>query len=198
MKIFHTTDLHYNKKWNEWVSSQQDNFDVFCITGDFLEETKKESIKDQIKWVSGWIKSFKKPLLVCSGNHDISDFENEDWLSKIPNICGDNKILKINNIKFGCIPYIAPDFERFDWCDVLLYHLPPFKTKTSVSFKSNADWGDKDFLRILKNKILSPKIVLCGHMHDPKNSKDKINNTIIYNPGYAEDRDVPNHKIIDI
>jgi Icc-related predicted phosphoesterase len=40
MKILHTTDLHFTKHWFEWISDQQQSYDVFCITGDFLEDNK--------------------------------------------------------------------------------------------------------------------------------------------------------------
>lgn len=82
MKILHTTDLHFNKNWFEWIANQQNNFDVFCITGDFLDDFKEE----QIDWLTNWMKNFKKPLFICSGNHDIEELENEDWFNKISNV----------------------------------------------------------------------------------------------------------------
>ena len=132
MKILHTTDLHFTKHWFTWIALQQNNYDVFCITGDFLESSKDETLLEQIEWISSWMKSFKKPLFVCSGNHDIEELENEDWLNQIPNVYSDNSIKTINGIKFGCIPYIAPDFFEFDECDILLYHLPPAQSKTAI------------------------------------------------------------------
>ena len=81
MKILHTTDLHFTKHWFTWIALQQNNYDVFCITGDFLESSKDETLLEQIEWISSWMKSFKKPLFVCSGNHDIEELENEDWLN---------------------------------------------------------------------------------------------------------------------
>ena len=198
MKILHTTDLHFTKNWFTWIASQQNNYDVFCITGDFLESSKDETLLEQIEWISSWMKSFKKPLFVCSGNHDIEELENEDWLNQIPNVYSDNSIKTINGIKFGCIPYIAPDFFEFDECDILLYHLPPAQSKTAIHNETNADWGDKEIARFLQKKILKPKVLLCGHMHHPINTTDKINNTMIYNTGVNKKKDVPNHFCIEI
>jgi len=87
MKILHTTDLHFNLQWFEWIENQQDKYDVFCISGDFIDSSKDIALPKQIEFVSEWIKKFSKPLFVCSGNHDIDDLENEDWLSKINREC---------------------------------------------------------------------------------------------------------------
>lgn len=198
MKILHTTDLHFTKHWFTWIASQQNNYDVFCITGDFLESSKDESLLEQIEWITNWMKSFQKPLFVCSGNHDIEELENEDWLNKISNVYSDNTIKTINGIKFGCIPYIAPDFFEFDECDILLYHLPPAQSKTAIHDETNADWGDKEIARLLQKKILKPKVLLCGHMHYPLDKIDKIGNTTVYNTGVDKNNEIPNHHIIKI
>ena len=58
MKILHTTDLHFNKDWFLWIANQQDNYDVFCITGDFLEDSKDETLLEQIDWITQWMKAF--------------------------------------------------------------------------------------------------------------------------------------------
>jgi Icc-related predicted phosphoesterase len=198
LKILHTTDLHFNKDWFIWIENQQSNYDVFCITGDFLEESKDESLLEQIEWISLWMSKFKKPLFVCSGNHDIEELENENWLDKIVNIYSDNSIKTIEGIKFGCVPYIAPEFYVFDECDIILNHLPPANTNTSLHKKTNEDWGDKEFYRNLKNRILSPKIVLCGHLHQPIELIDKINSTTIYNAGVNKKSKVPSYHSIEL
>ncbi len=198
MKILHTTDLHFNKNWFKWIAKQQTVYDVFCITGDFLDDSKEETLLEQINWITNWMKEFKKPLFVCSGNHDIEELDNEDWLNKISNIYSDNSIKTIDGIKFGCIPYIAPEFYEFDNCDILLYHIPPAKTKASIHEKTNQEWGDKEFYRNLKKGILSPKFVLCGHLHHPLNKLDKINEILVSNPGVDKQSLIPNFFALEI
>lgn len=198
MKIIHTTDLHFKKDWFNWIVEQQDSYDVFCITGDFLEDSKEETLLEQIEWVSNWMKSFKKPLFVCNGNHDIEELDNEEWLDKIPNIYSDNSIKTINGVKFGSVPYLAPDFFEFDECDVILYHLPPAKTATAIHKTEQSDWGDIELYRILKSGMLKPKAILCGHMHYPTKSIDKIRDTFIYNTGVDKQKDIPNFHIIEL
>ena len=200
MKILHTTDLHFNKKWFDWIEQQQSTFDLFCISGDFLEDSKDETLSEQIMWVTRWIEKFKKPLFVCSGNHDIEEFENEEWLNKIDtsNCYADNTFVTIDNVRFGSYPYIGGDgFFEYDDCDVLITHVPPAKTKTSTNKKGD-DWGDMDLTRALTNKIIAPKIILCGHMHTPIKTVDIFKDTTIYNPGVKYNSDIPNYHVVEI
>ena len=83
MKILHTTDLHFNKRWCEWINDQQPGYDAICITGDFLDSSKPEPLDTQMEWMSGWLRDFYKPVFVCSGNHDLEDWSGDgayrDW-----------------------------------------------------------------------------------------------------------------------
>ena len=200
MKILHITDLHFNKKWFEWIAQQENFFDVFCISGDFLESSKDETLKEQIEWITQWIKKFEKPLFTCSGNHDIGELDNEEWLHNIDtsNYYSDNTIKTIDGVKFGCYPYIGADgYFEFDECDVLVTHIPPAMTQTSTH-KNGVDWGDKELYSALKNKIINPKILLCGHMHHPIATIDTLGSTTIYNTGVDKHNDKPRHHEIEI
>ncbi len=200
MKILHTTDLHFNKIYFDWISKQQDKFELFCISGDFLESAKIEPLEKQIEWVINWMKEFDRPLFVCSGNHDIEDYDNEDWLAKlsIDNVYSDNCTKIINGIKFASYPYIgAEGYHEVDDCDVLITHVPPAGSNTSID-NDDKEWGDRELTRAIKNNIISAEIILCGHNHHPIKTIEKINNTTIYNPGVNKKSLIPNHHIIDI
>ncbi|WXG59858.1 hypothetical protein VB002_13045 [Campylobacter concisus] len=67
-----------------------------------------------------WLKSFKKPVFVCSGNHDMP----LSWLNSINGIYSDGTIKTINGVKFGCAPYLRDDLLEFAECDILLTHVP--------------------------------------------------------------------------
>jgi len=192
MKLLHATDLHFNQHWFDWIATQQENFDVFCLSGDFLEPASDVPLSSQIEWISNWMKNFAKPLFVCSGNHDFDEEESEEWLNKISNIYSDNSVKTLNGIKFGCVPYIGGDFLEFCDCDILLYHVPPAKTDTSTD-KKEQDWGDRELLRLLKNQLLAPKYLLCGHMHNPKKVTDTLHNTIISNPSINPKQKIPQY-----
>ena len=200
MKILHTTDLHFNKTWFEWIAEQQIDFDVFCISGDFLESSKDETLSEQIEWISRWIKGFSKPLFVCSGNHDIEELDNEEWLNKIDTseFYPDNFTKTIKGVKFGCYPYIGADgYYELDDCDVLITHVPPANTNTSTD-KNGNDWGDKELSRAITGGAIKASIVLCGHMHKPLSPSQLINKTMIYNPGSDHSVNIPNHHVIEV
>ena len=36
-KILHATDFHFNKSWFKFIKDIEPNFDVICITGDFID-----------------------------------------------------------------------------------------------------------------------------------------------------------------
>ena len=40
MKILHTTDLHFNKQWFERIKAKQNKYDIICIRGDYLDDSK--------------------------------------------------------------------------------------------------------------------------------------------------------------
>jgi len=200
MRILHATDLHFNKSWFEWIANQQEHFDIFAISGDFLDEAKDETLSEQIEWISQWIEKFKKPIFTCSGNHDIEEIGREDWLNAIdnPNHFSDGAVKKIGNLTIGAFPYIGGDYYQFLDCDILITHVPPAKTRTAYHKKYQDDWGDIELFQYLTNGTLSAKIVLSGHIHSPLKSIDKIGKTTIYNPGVREDSQIPNHQIINL
>ncbi len=184
MKILHTSDLHFNTQWFDWIVKQQESYDIFVISGDFLGSSKEEALVKQIAWVTDWIKAFNKPLFVCSGNHDIEEFDNEEWLNRIDteNYYPDNCKKVINGIKFGCYPYIgAEGYYDFDDVDVLITHVPPAYIDVAIDANTSVDWGDDELYNALVQKTINPNIILCGHMHTPKARECVLNGCRIYN-----------------
>ena len=142
--------------------------------------------------------AFKKPLFICSGNHDLDDINNQDWFNNISDIYSDNSIKPINGVTFGCIGYISPNFHLFKECEILLYHRPPSDTKVSINKNTNIDLGDKEVRKALEDGTIMPKFLLCGHMHYPVDTFDMIKNTSIYNTGVDKHSNIPNYQIIEI
>ncbi|MFC2747322.1 MAG: metallophosphoesterase [Campylobacter concisus] len=172
LKLFHSSDLHFNTSYFDYILTLQDKFDIFCFSGDFLY---KESAQEK-EQTTLWLKSFEKPVFVCSGNHDTP----ASWLNSINSIYSDGTIKTINSVKFGCVPYLCDDLLDFAECDILLTHVPPAKTSTSIS-KNDKDHGDIELARLIKNNLLKSKIILCGHIHEPKSHMDILNGVKIYN-----------------
>ena len=172
LKLFHASALHFNAGYFDYILALQNKFDIFCFSGDFLY---KESAQEK-EQTTLWLKSFKKPVFVCSGNHDTP----ASWLNSISGIYSDGAIKTINSVKFGCAPYLCDDLLEFAECDILLTHVPPAKTNTSIS-KNDKDHGDTELARLIKNNLLKAKIILCGHIHEPKSHMDTLNGVKIYN-----------------
>jgi len=107
MNLLIAGDLHFNKTQFQWLSDQKGTYDCLCLTGDFLNGESDDLIH-QSEWVSKWLKEIDKTLVICSGNHDLDEFAECNWLTQINSkkICRDNQIKTFNEIRFGSVPYI--------------------------------------------------------------------------------------------
>lgn len=190
MKIWITTDLHFKKSQFEFLVAQQNKYDVLTINGDLLKSPKNFEV--ETSWINQTLAKINKPIFICSGNHDLDEDLNCNWL-RGDNLILDNKTKTIDNIKFGVIPYIGADFSRFYDCDILLYHVPPKNTKTAqVQGKRLVqDLGCDEVYQALKHNIIKPKYLFCGHLHKTLATKDVINNTTIINPNAKPNADEP-------
>lgn len=197
MKILHATDLHYNKSWFKFIKNLESNFDIVCITGDFIDAFDEGGIAPQIAYVSEWLVSFNKPVFVCSGNHDVGLAYEQEWLNDIPNIYADNAVKEIDGIKFGCSPYLKPDYAKFAQCDVLLSHVPPAYTKASVGY-SGDDYGSEKLYNAIGKQVIVPKILLCGHIHNPIKNICRLKYTTIYNPGCDKNLKEPKIGVVEM
>lgn len=175
MEILHVSDLHFRKDW--FLQILNIRHDVCCISGDLLD-TSLGDLQTQKQWVTQWLLEFKKPLFICSGNHDVDTNANAKWLD-LPNVYADKAIKSIDGVKFGCVPYMYDDLLEFDECDVLLVHVPPFGTKTAM--QNGKDYGDKELARMIKTGALKARVLLCGHIHEPLLHIDTLNQVKIYN-----------------
>lgn len=175
MKMLHASDLHFDKvKFDQILDLE---FDVCCISGDLIDASQK-GVSEQKAWVKRWLANFKKPLFVCSGNHDVDESGDVSWM-RAPNVYFDGDIKTLEGVKFGCVPYLYTDISDFAECDILLTHVPPAWTQTAV--ERGRGWGDKELYRALKHGLLKTKIILCGHVHHPLARVDKIGGCTIYN-----------------
>ena len=161
MIILHISDIHYDKALLSEIKNR--NYDVLCISGDLLAEPGCTPINVQINEIISILKKVKKPLFVASGNHDLDG----KWLRKIKkaHLGGENE--KIKNIKIGVVNFGCDDFSKFKKCDVLVTHVPPFGSKTAICSQSGNDLGDKILAKAIKKGQISPRYILCGHIHNP-------------------------------
>lgn len=176
MVILHVSDIHYDLDMINKISDMY--YDVLCVTGDLLDdETSSYPVGLQLKVLKKFFKKVKKPLFICSGNHDLDG----KWLTKIKKAVTDDGIEEVKKIKFGCAPFGCKDFSPFKKCDVLLTHVPPFGSLTAYDMKTSRDLGDKYLTKALEKKIIKPNFILCGHIHHPKENYEVFLGTNVLN-----------------
>ena len=201
MKILLAGDLHFNKSQFEWLECQKDNYHCFCLAGDFLDG-KSGEFEMQTAWVSDWLKRLDKQLFICSGNHDYDEFVECDWIRNLRStkICSDNQKKLFNGIRFGCMPYFGAELSYFHDCDVIITHVPPLKTATAQSMDSGRlkDWGDRELYYALRERVITPRFILCGHVENPIAKRDCKFEAEIINPGAEHDSVTPCHEIVFI
>jgi len=182
MKILHCTDLHCSQDAMAWITERQAEYDVICLTGDFLDDREDTEIDRavQVRQILAWFESLTPSLFVCSGNHDYFD-GSLNWLKQSEHLNGDGSIVEFDGVLFGCIGYDDEAFERFHQCEVLLYHVPP--SSTSCAKQNGEDWGCDKIKQALQQQVIKPKYLLTGHVHRPNKHVIKVGNTIISNSG---------------
>lgn len=174
MIVLHASDIHYNTFLMQKILDSR--YDVLCISGDLLDEPSRMPIDIQIKAFKKFFKGLKKPILVCSGNHDL----DAKWIKDIKRVhCNDIKDFK--KLKFGCVPFGCEDFSKFKKCDVLVTHVPPFGSSCAYDILNCTDLGDKNLTKALDEGIVKPKFILCGHIHNPKKRYEKFQDIEILN-----------------
>lgn len=228
MKILHITDIHYDRNILEWIITQEDSYDVLCMTGDFLDTSihAAPSIEEQIDAIQRWLEKIKQPVFICSGNHDPVEsnsaqsieelFQLDDeytqndslefdtsqeriqWIQDLSSesVFVDGAVHNFSGFKFACIPYEAEDLNIYHDCDVILHHIPPSRSKVSIG--QYGDFGCDKLALALKHRLINPKIVLSGHIHQPSQTTASENGIWMFNPGFGWSNKSPRHHLIEI
>ncbi len=197
MKLFVFTDTHGNKKViSALIKKIQDsNPDIIICAGDLTNFSKN------LDKLLNMFKKTKLPLLIIPGNHETnSNLEKACKKTKFAvNI--HKKIYQVNNYLFfgfglggfaeknSELEKLIPKIKKAAGKKILIAvsHQPPYKTR--LDFLNLGHSGSKSIRKLIKEA--KPKLHICGHLHENENKIDKINSTVIINPGY-------NGKIIKI
>ncbi len=220
MKILVASDLHYRLKQFDWLNSQAGHCDAMIIAGDMLDISSHLDLGVQIVVMKKYLKNIgeKIPLLVCSGNHDGNEKnENDEYIARWLQEARDKQVyVDGDNVFFGStlitvFPWWDGDvtkqevaeqikqssqleYEKWIW----IYHAPPDKSLTS--------WVGKRFIGDAElNKWIEqyqPDMVVSGHIHESPFKTDgswvdQLGKTWIFNAG-SHIGDVPAHIILDI
>ncbi len=183
IKILAFTDTHGDMYAIKQLVSKSKKADIIICAGDIsnfgndLDKLAKELIKSN------------KPILMIPGNHEMT--EEIDLFEKKYNIINiHKKFYRTQNFTFfgfgqGGFSDRYPELDRITKQTskidnlILVTHAPPYKTKLDKIGSSYVGSDSiTDFIKKLK-----PKLAICGHIHENENKKDKINSTLIINPG---------------
>lgn len=183
MKILVFTDTHANYEVHEQLIQKANEVDIVLCAGDMT------IFGMQLEPILEHLNQMPKPVYFIHGNHEsLNDIEA--ILPKFKNLHLIHKkeitIKGISIIGFGGggFDYKTPEFVEFiknhKPPTILITHQPPHNTAVDT-FDDLKPTGNKDFrVYIEKNQ---PAIVICGHIHETFGKQDKINESLIINPG---------------
>ncbi len=199
MTILHVTDFHFNKRWFDWLLHRAPAHDLTVMSGDLLDLTSPTPHRQQIAWISDWLRRYPRSLSIASGNHDLEWHDQTEswmpacWLRYIanPNVWVDGQRVELNGtsvLSIGCAKE-----PKGGEADIWVVHAGP--TKTLVTTRSSGgDGGDPDLNASVKR--YSPRLVFSGHVHDPVHWRHHLGGTLFFNPGYAPEAEIPNHILV--
>jgi Icc-related predicted phosphoesterase len=199
MTILHVTDLHFNKRWFDWLLHCAPPHDLAVISGDLLDLASATPHRRQIAWVSDWLGRYPRPLCVASGNHDLEWHDQTArwmpayWLRFVanPNVWVDSQRIELDGttiLTLGCATR-----PKGGEADIWVVHAGPAKTLVTTR-RGGGDGGDPDLNASLKR--YAPRLVLSGHVHDPVHWGQHDGHTLLLNPGRAAQAEVPNHILV--
>ena len=191
MKILAFTDLHGDKvALNKIINrAKKEKIDLLICAGDlsnFGYNLKKLVLK---------LAQTKIPLLIIASNHDFEDELKNICLKLDSVIYLDKTSYQLNEYLFfgyggGGFSHFDKEFEnlakkfkktiRNNLKIILVTHAPPYGT--SLDKLDHVGYcGSKSISNFIKE--VKPILNICGHLHENANKKDKINKTLIINPG---------------
>jgi len=197
MKVLVGTDFHGAESAFESfaVRAEEEHIDIFVICGDITHFGTLQ----QAKRLLSILTFLRVPILFVPGNCDPPSLAGVD-------IEGANCIHG-KNVSYGSLIFIGvggspytPFSTPFEMAEeeimdtlnrgsmnlddrriVLVSHAPPQNTRVDKTF-SGEHAGSLSVMKFIEER--KPSVVFCGHIHEAK-GEDRINNTIIVNPGPA-------------
>lgn len=205
MKILHVTDLHFHAPWFHWVSRQARDYDVVALSGDLLDRFNPTPRERQIAWVSAWLRQAEVPLVVCSGNHDEEEEPDAGcpWLRACSiartQLVTDRQLHRHGRWTFEAVPFGGLPLRGGEH-HVVVTHLPPAGAPTAWLRSLDFEDGDLRLARHLKQTVERPRLILSGHVHDPRSWRARCGRLWSFNPGGAPSAhpEVPHHIALDL
>ncbi len=200
MKILFFTDVHSGSNSEDYYIN--DNVEFGKKLNALLEKSKEcdliVSCGDMSVFGEGLEKFFevfkntKIPLLLIHGNHESSE--------DVEKFCDGKNIIHIHKkiVEFGGVKFVGyggggfneQDKKLEQWVKqikpglsgkiVFITHAPPYETKLD-NLPDLGHNGSKSIKWAIKE--IEPTIFSCGHFHETFGFEDKINSTLLINPG---------------
>jgi uncharacterized protein len=198
MTIIILSDIHGKNEEIEKIADDLKKSDLVLLCGDITHFGKEQEIKQIISQIS----TYQTNILSITGNYDFP--EVEFFLSK-EGISIDKKCAIYNGIGFigagGSLPCPGETPNEFTENEfdealslafsslyspipaILATHQPPYGTNADMA-KNGEHVGSKSIRKHIQTN--SPIACFCGHIHEAK-GRDKIDQTVIVNPGALKD-----------
>lgn len=206
MKLLVVADLHYALRQFDWLVRAAPDYDCVVIAGDLLDTNSIVDPAAQIVVVLKYLQrlSALTRVLVCSGNHDISELGPDGekhalWLAEARRhaVPADGDTIVLGDALVTLCPWwdgpatqeaIARQLEAAalqrtgSW--IWIYHAPP--ADSPISWAGQRYFGDAALLPWIER--YKPDIVFCGHVHEApfvRNGSwvDRVGDTWIFNGG---------------
>ncbi len=190
MKFLTFTDLHEDKSVLKILLKRisQDDIDFVICAGDI--STFGRGLKHALRQFD----QIGKKFYVIPGNHESDEMLKEASKGLSNCIIFHKRAFKIENYVFlgyGTDGFSLEDAEfrkiAREWYGkykgekiVLVTHGPPFGTKIDLMEKRHV--GNKDYRKFIER--VTPKLVICGHLHETAGVMDQIGKSKIIHPGW--------------
>ena len=214
MKIVAITDIHGKENPDFYKYLDENDIDLVLICGDITNFGPLDFVK---KFIDN-VKSTGVDIIGIHGNCD-PEGVSEEVVNSGAIFIHNNVVSYDDVILFGFggsnpTPFNTPSefddsviyeslkdlFADYDFVNngdgklhLLVTHAPPFDTLVD-ELPDGGHAGSMGVRKIIEE--FQPDINLCGHIHESR-SKDKINNTLIFNPGPLEENYVVLIEVID-
>lgn len=192
MKLLLFSDLHRNKAHCRRLVELAEKADVVVGAGDF------GSFRTGIKKTIEWLQEINKPAVLVPGNS-----ESYDELVRACKVWTSAVVLHGNGLELLGAPFfgigggipVTPfgpwsyDFTEEQAADllkdcpqyaILVSHSPP---KGILDVSSGKHLGSTAILKTIEEK--SPRLVVCGHIHESAGAKKTYGDSVVINAGPA-------------
>lgn len=201
MKIYICSDIH--NQFERFVLDKP--VDLVLCAGDITNQGNREyhQMNRAKRWLLDLSNYGRFPVFFVPGNHDIGGIDIDNgFLSGTYNLTVEYQEYWYGkqHLKFGGASmspcYDMPDlaifwdnmtansevekayYENLAPCDVLVSHCPP-SGDLGFCTVNQKDFGSTELRKWIE--INQPKLVVCGHIHDPKEREEIIGQTQVIN-----------------